>query len=163
MEPIELKFGTVRNPVVVSLKEYKGVKLFDVRKFFPDKVNDDILIPTKKGISFNAQQLNDFFELLNGNKPVIENFFTSEKVENPEIDIKLGSFFGRKFRFDFENNITSINLDSGFSERMNDETQRVMLLFLQCVHGALCEVLEQDDEIELIQDALSHRLDKVKW
>ena len=37
MEELIFKIGTKKNPLLITLKEFKGRKLVDIRKFFQDK------------------------------------------------------------------------------------------------------------------------------
>lgn len=71
-----LRLGSLTNPTVVALSEFKGRRLLDIRKFFFEETAST-LKPTKKGISLNAALVREIRELLNTNWDAIEEWLTS--------------------------------------------------------------------------------------
>ena len=76
MEELIFKIGTKKNPLLITLKEFKGRKFVDIRKFYQDKnEEEEKLLPTKKGITLNSLQLEQFIEVINTKSINISNFF----------------------------------------------------------------------------------------
>jgi hypothetical protein len=163
MEPIEYKIGSKRNPVIIALKEWNGRKLLDVRKFFMDKKDESNYLPTKKGISLSEIQLQQLIEVFNDKSGEISDFFESSVEEKSEIKLKLTSTIGRKFRFDFSNKRTELILDKDLSNKIGNENIEVVKKLLYSFQEVLFDVIEEDDEIELILDSLSHKMVKATW
>ena len=60
--PYEKKYGEF-NGTQVRVREFKGVKYVDIRKFFVEPKSGN-QIPTKKGISFAVSMISDCIGLL---------------------------------------------------------------------------------------------------
>ena len=67
MEQLVYKIGTLRNPILIDVKEFNNQKLIDIRKYFIDKDDSNKLIPTKKGISLNSFHLEQLIDTININ------------------------------------------------------------------------------------------------
>lgn len=163
MAELNYKIGTERNPILIAIKEFKGRKLIDIRKHFPDSKNKNDLIPTKKGISLNESQLAALLNELNTNKESIQKYFEQINQENLDINLNIGNSLGRKFRFDFENKKTDFFLDSDLANKIGDVHIDVVKKSFYAFHSALLDVIEDDDEIELILDIFSNKLNRTKW
>lgn len=59
-----IKIGSKRSPLVISLKDFKGSPLIDIRKFFLDR-QDDELKPTKKGLALKKNNFKLLLDTLN--------------------------------------------------------------------------------------------------
>lgn len=55
------KIGPVSSPLVITLDEFKGRRIVDIRRFFTDKESKD-LVPTKKGLSLTTGTFNSLEE-----------------------------------------------------------------------------------------------------
>ena len=65
-----LKLGSLTNPVIVSLIEYEGHRLLDIRKYFIEK-ESKALKPTRKGVSLNATLAREVQAVINANEDSI--------------------------------------------------------------------------------------------
>jgi hypothetical protein len=59
--------GPERAPIVISLGEYKGNRFLDIRRYYK-KRDSDALLPTRKGIGFNANVLEPVLDSVVDNK-----------------------------------------------------------------------------------------------
>jgi hypothetical protein len=60
----KIKIGSPKNPIVISLRDFKGSPLIDMRKFFLDR-NSDELKPTKKGLALKKHNFKLLLDTLN--------------------------------------------------------------------------------------------------
>ncbi len=60
-----------KEPIFVSISEYKKVKYLDIRKYYED---NDQWRPTKKGITVNSEQFSDLMNLLKDKENEIKEF-----------------------------------------------------------------------------------------
>lgn len=65
-----LRLGSASNPLVVTLTQWEGHRLLDIRKHFVDKKSQEIK-PTRKGVSLNANTARQVQEVLNEHKEAI--------------------------------------------------------------------------------------------
>lgn len=156
MEPLVFKIGTIRNPIVIDFKEFNNQKLVDIRKYFIDKNDSNNLVPTKKGISLNANQLNQIIEVLNTKSKSISEFFGSDEFREISVDVK--PIIGRSFQCRYENNKVTAVIDEEFKKRLSPENISLFVKLIESLSGALSEVLEQEDEKELILDVFNQKL-----
>lgn len=163
MAELNFKIGSDRNPVIISLKEFKGRKLIDIRKNFPNQNDKNDLIPTKKGISLNESQLSELLKKLNENKSSIEQHFQQIHHEDINIDLRIGSLLGRKFNFDFENKKTDFVIDPDLANRIGEDHIQVVKKSFYSFYKALLDVIEDDNDIEHILDMFSNNLNRTKW
>jgi len=165
MDKIISKIGTKKAPLIISLKEFEGNRLLDIRKYFMNK-DESELIPTKKGILLNSFQLNQLIDCLNSNGKDISTFFQKENINQiSEInaDIKDETLIGRSFKFNFENGITNISFDKNqLKATKTDDLQTIMKMLL-VFNSILNDVFDEQKEVETILDRLDHQLKKVKW
>lgn len=64
MEIGELQKG--KDKIIIALKEFKGKEYIDIRTHFEN--NDGDWIPTKKGVTFSPESLDEMIELLTAAK-----------------------------------------------------------------------------------------------
>jgi hypothetical protein len=159
MEQLVYKIGTLRNPILIDVKEFNNQKLIDIRKYFIDKDDTDKLIPTKKGISLNSFQLEQLIETLNINAKTVSDFF--QVKENRQIDIEIKPTIGRSFQCKYENNKTSVIIDEKLNERLSSENLLLFTKMVEALNIALLDVLEQEDEKELIMDVFNQRISRM--
>jgi hypothetical protein len=159
MEQLIFKIGTTRNPILIDFKEYNNFKLVDIRKFFIDKNDINNLLPTKKGISLNVNQLNQLIETINSNSNTISNFFKTDEINQINIDIK--PTIGRGFQCKYENNKTTVIINEDLKNRLPSDNLSLFSIMLDAFNKAMIDVLEQDDEIELIMDVFNQRILRV--
>lgn len=155
MEFLNLQIGNKNNPILISLKTFKGYKLFDIRKYYKDK-ETDVLKPTRKGISLNQSQLNQFFEKINENSKQINNFFGS----NISLDTKVvyQHTMGRKFDVQYENDEVKLILDYSFKNKYGADEIKVLKKFILITFNALHENLEDEDEVETILESINFKI-----
>ena len=70
----QVVIGNKKYPVVVSLKEYKGSPLIDIRKYYFDKKTEEIK-PTKKGIALQKNNYNLLIQSLIDSSPEVSKWF----------------------------------------------------------------------------------------
>jgi hypothetical protein len=162
MADLKYKIGTKKNPILITIKEFKGRKLIDIRKFFIDNNNTE-LMPTRKGISLNESQLIELLNSLNQNKNNIKKFFENINENDLEIELNLKNTLGRKFHFDFENKKTEFYLDSDLNKKIGTDHSEIIKKSFYAFYTSLIDVIEEDDEIELILDTFSNKLNRTKW
>ena len=75
-------FGSPSAPLVVKLREYKGARFLDIRRYYKDKKSGE-LKPTQKGVTLKAGALEPLIKLLTECEADIENWLSAE-VEEPE-------------------------------------------------------------------------------
>lgn len=68
MEFGELQKG--KDKIIVALKEFKGKEYIDIRTHFEN--DDGDWIPTKKGITFSPESLDELIEILKNAKKKLE-------------------------------------------------------------------------------------------
>lgn len=159
MEQLIYKIGTLRNPILIDVKEFNNQKLIDIRKYFIDKDDKDKLIPTKKGISLNSFQLEQLIETLNNNSKSVSNFFQVNEQKQIEIEIK--STIGRSFQCKYENNTTSVVIDEKLNDKLSSENLLLFTKMVEAFNISLLDVLEQEDEMELIMDVFNQRISRM--
>jgi hypothetical protein len=157
----ELKFviGSKRNPTVGSFSEFKGQKLFDLRKHFISPTNSEELIPTKKGISLNELQFKLLIESLNQFSPEIKEFFTESS--DFEIDMEITTTIGREFEIIYENGKTTLKIDENFKTKLAIDQLQLFSKLLDSFYKSLIDVVDDSDEIDLVMDGLNRRINKI--
>jgi hypothetical protein len=159
MEKLVFKVGTNRNPILIDFKEYNNQKLVDIRKYYIDKSDPNIVIPTKKGISLNVNQLIQIVEVLNTNSMSISDYFETNELKNINIEIK--STIGRSFQCKYENDRTIIIINEKLKDKLPTNCLLLFTQMLDAFNIALSDVLEHDDEIELIMDAVNQKISRM--
>ncbi|WP_282018184.1 transcriptional coactivator p15/PC4 family protein [Salegentibacter mishustinae] len=155
MEFLNLQIGNKRSPILISLKIFKGIKLFDIRKFYMEKETED-LKPTRKGISLNQNQLNQFLEKINENTTQINDFFDSQNSLKTEITY--AQTMGRKFDVRYENNEVKLILDHSFKEKYGTDEINVLKKVILATFNSLYENLEDEAEIQTILDSINFKI-----
>ena len=75
----QVVMGNKKYPIVISLSEYKGSPLVDIRKYYFDKKSEEIK-PSKKGIALQKNSFNLLAQTLIDSSPEIKKWF-EEKNE----------------------------------------------------------------------------------
>lgn len=160
MEQVEFRIGSPKSPIVMSLKEFKGKKLLDVRKYFRGSKDSDEIIPTRKGISLTGQQFSMVLDALNEHAEIIERFYSSsvDLNLNQNLDITVGSPLGRLFHFSFENDSTNVIIDKKIQEKFSEDHAALVVNLLLLFHKSLLDSLEDEEDVEMVLDSLSHRI-----
>jgi hypothetical protein len=164
MESIAYKVGSKKSPIVINLKEYKGVKLIDIRKFYQDKENKENLLPTRKGLSLTSYQLGEVIQILNQNKNDINSFFSNGTLfeSTSEIAIDFEQTIGRSFKLKFENDVTTVIFDESFKALYDSSSLGFLKNLLVQFYYSLTEVIEDQDDINIILDLLDKNLKKIQ-
>lgn len=156
MEELKFDIGTNRSPTIGRFSEFKGQKLFDLRKYFTNKDNPDEPIPTKKGISLNELQFRLLLESLNSNSTNIEEFFGSKNELN--INLEVIQSIGRDFEIVYENEETTLRVSETLSNKLTPEKIETFAVIIDSFYKSLIDVLEDSVEIEMIMDGLNRRI-----
>ncbi len=77
-------FGAANAPILVSLSEFEGTKIVDIRKHYRDKTTGE-LRPTAKGISLRQENLRELLAVLSESEPKILGWFLSEGSANSRV------------------------------------------------------------------------------
>lgn len=161
MEELSFKFGTNNSPVVIGLREYKGRKLVDIRKFYSVSKESDEILPTRKGISLNLFQFTELMNTFRSNKEVVEDFFNSSNlISETEIDTLVQSTTGRNFKIDFLNNSTQLTIDPNLDNKLNHCENEMFKKMILNIHIALNEVLDDEGDVSLVLDVFDKKLNK---
>jgi hypothetical protein len=156
MEELKFDIGTKRSPTIGRFSEFKGQKLFDLRKYFINKDKPDEPIPTKKGISLNEIQLRLLLESLNSKSRDIEEFFGSKNELN--IKQEIIQSIGRDFVIAYENGETTLRINETLAHKLTPEKTEIFAIVIDSFYKSLIDVLEDSDEIEMIMDGVNRRL-----
>lgn len=165
MEELIYKIGTKKNPLLIGLKEFKGRKLVDIRKFFQDKnESEEKLLPTRKGISLNQFQLEQFIEVLNTESHIISNFFQEGDISEKKIQVEITkSSFGRGFNLEYKNSDTVLKINQDFEDKIGKNNVDFFKKILNCLYQSANDIIEDQDDIELFLDLLNKNINKTKW
>ncbi len=68
--------STNREPIIIKLSSYRNAKFIDIRKYYEEQGEWK---PTKKGITMNNEQLNEFLKIIKNNENEINNWFKTEE------------------------------------------------------------------------------------
>jgi hypothetical protein len=156
MEELKFDIGTKRSPTIGRFSEFKGQKLFDLRKYFESKDDPDELIPTKKGISLNELQFRLLLEALNSKSREIEMFFESK--DELHINLEIIQSIGRDFDMAYENGESRLRMNESLASKLSPESTLMFTIIIDSFYKSLIDVVEDSDEIEMIMDGLNRRL-----
>jgi hypothetical protein len=156
MEELKFDIGTKRSPTIGRFSEFKGQKLFDLRKYFESKDDPDELIPTKKGISLNELQFRLLLEALNSKSREIEMFFESK--DELHINLEIIQSIGRDFDMVYENGESRLRMNESLASKLSPESTLMFTIIIDSFYKSLIDVVEDSDEIEMIMDGLNRRL-----
>ena len=156
MEELKFDIGTNRSPTIGRFSEFKGQKLFDLRKYFTGQDKVDEPIPTKKGISLNELQFRLLLESLNSHSREIEEFFSSEKALN--INLEIIQSIGRDFEIVYENGETTLKINETLANKLSPEKIDFFASVIDAFYKSLIDVLEDSAEIEMIMDGVNRKL-----
>ena len=155
MEELISNIGTEKNPTLIKIKEFKGRKIIDIRKYYFDKKEE--LQPTKKGISLNNSQFSNLTKHLSESETKIFEFL-KDKSYFENYQIKEESTIGRDFNLIFENKKTTLILNTKLANQLGVERidffQKLILHF----QTSLNEILDDENDIDLILDVFNRKL-----
>jgi len=163
MEKLNFQIGTKKNPVLIALKEFKGRRLIDIRKFFQSK-NEPVLVPTKKGISLNQLQFRQFIDVLNNEAENISYFFKDNIATNKNIVVNTtqGSI-GRSFDMEYNNGNSCLNISEELSYKLGKDNIDFFKNILDCVYLSAIDVIDDEDDVEMFLDILNKNINKREW
>lgn len=163
MEELNFKIGTNKNPVLIALKEFRGRKLIDIRKFFQNKDKSELL-PTKKGISLNQLQLEQFTSVLMEEADLISNFFQNNNSLANKIEVKtMEGSIGRSFDIEYNNAKTTLNINEQLKSKLGADNLDFFKNLMDCVYLSALDVIDDDDDIKMFLDVLNNKINKRKW
>ena len=165
MEELIFKIGTKKNPLLITLKEYKGRKFVDIRKFYQDKnEKEEKLLPTRKGITLNSLQLEQFIEVINTESNNISNFFQQSNNSANKIEVEItDSSFGRGFNIEYKNGETTLTINQNFKDKIGGNNVDFFKKLLFCFSESINDIIEDQDDIDLLLDILNKNINKTKW
>ena len=165
MEELIFKIGTKKNPLLISLKEYKGRKFVDIRKFYQDKnEKEEKLLPTRKGVTLNSLQLEQFIEVINTESNNISNFFQQSNNSANKIEVEItDSSFGRGFNIEYNNGETTLTINQNFKDKIGGNNVDFFKKLLFCFSESINDIIEDQDDIDLLLDILNKNINKTKW
>lgn len=160
MEHLNVFFGSKKNPILFSSKEFKGKKLIDIRKQFFNKSGE--ITPTKKGISMNSMQMREFLNIIVENIEFIREYINIDELPQDieSVSIDQTTTIGRSFNIDFENDKKILRIDSKLFPKLEKNGVDVFKLLLLSLYESLFEVIEEDSDIELILDTFDKHVRK---
>lgn len=165
LNELHFKIGSNKNPIQISLKNYKGRNLIDIRKCFlknNDKKEKE-LIPTRKGISLSKFQFEQMIEVLNSESSAILGFFEDDQSDrNFRLDI-VQSTFGRSFKMEYLNDEINLEIEEDFQKKMGENNSEFFRKMLYSIEQTAHDILEDQDDIEMFLDRLNYYLNKTKW
>lgn len=165
MEELIFKIGTKKNPLLIALKEFKGRKFVDIRKFYQDKnEKEEKLLPTRKGISLNSLQLEQFIEVINTESINISDFFQKSNNSANKIEVEItDSSFGRGFNLEYKNGETALSINQNFKDKIGENNVDIFKKLLYCFSESINDIIEDQDDINLLLDILNKNINKTKW
>ena len=165
MEELIFKIGTKKNPLLITLKEFKGRKFVDIRKFYQVKnEKEEKLLPTRKGITLNSLQLEQFIEVINTESMNISDFFQKSNNSANKIEVEItDSSFGRGFNLEYKNGETALSINQNFKDKIGENNVDIFKKLLYCFSESINDIIEDQDDINLLLDILNKNINKTKW
>lgn len=158
------KIGSERSPIVIELKSFNGRKFIDIRKYYTDKNNNGELSPTKKGIAVNDKQLVQIFDAIGRHQKEIKSHFEVAEIDLDEINIETNiAMLGRCFNVISENATTTVQLSNRLNEKLGEQGIEILQSFILGAYRAALNTYEDDDDLEMFLDNLSHQINRISF
>lgn len=156
MAEIRFVFGSKRNPVVMHLGDYEGRPRIDIRKYYYLKDNPEEMLPTRKGISLNHSELEQFLDILNSNKGNIDNYFQGNQMSSiNQSFLGEGLPIGRTFDVEFQNGETKVLIGSELSKLKDKTSEEVMTYLLEAFYRSALDAIDDDDDFDMLISKLN--------
>lgn len=161
MDRLIYEIGKKNSIIRVYLKIFEGIKLIDIRKYYTKNDTEEIL-PTKKGISLNRNQYNNFINELKTHQTSITDFF-GEQNESEIYNLNIESFIsGRLFNFVHENGHRELQIDKKFVQKFENDKLILLKNILQILYSCLYDVFDDQEDIDRFLDYFSDKLLKLQ-
>ena len=162
MAEIKYVFGTKRNPIVIHLGEYQGRPRVDIRKHYPSKDNTEELLPTRKGISLNHSQLEQFLNIVNSNKETVDDFFQGKHIDSVNKSfLEEKPLIGRSFNIEFNNSETKVSINSELSHLKNKVSEELIPQLLEAFYRSALDAIEDSDDFDMLMNKLNFFLNRI--
>jgi len=162
MAEIKYVFGTKRNPIVIHLGEYQGRPRVDIRKHYPSKDNTEELLPTRKGISLNHSQLEQFLNIVNSKKETVDDFFQGKHIDSVNKSfLEEKPLIGRSFNIEFNNGETKVSISSELSHLKNKESVELIPQLLEAFYRSALDAIEDSDDFDMLMNKLNFFLKRI--
>ena len=162
MAEIKYVFGTKRNPIVIHLGEYQGRPRVDIRKHYPSKDNTEELLPTRKGISLNHSQLEQFLNIVNSKKETVDDFFQGKHVDSVNKSfLEEKPLIGRSFNIEFNNGETKVSISSELSHLKNRASVELIPQLLEAFYRSALDAIEDSDDFDMLMNKLNFFLKRI--
>jgi hypothetical protein len=150
------KIGSVKNPILIELKMFNGLKIIDIRKYYLSSDNSNNYLPTRKGISLSGVQLVEVLNLINQKTTDISRHFALDAI--PETEVKYTNNFGRYFNVNYANNAVQIDINEDFARLIDETNLSFFVKILESLYHSLHQVLEEEMDVNLILESFNNRL-----
>ena len=162
MAELKYVFGTKRNPIVIHLGEYEGRPRVDIRKHYPSKDDPEELLPTRKGISLNHSQLEQFLDIINTKKDTVDDFFQGKHIDSANHTfLEEKPLIGRGFNVEFNNNETKVSISSELSQLKNKSSEELIPILLEAFYRSALDAIEDSDDFDMLMNRLNFFLKRI--
>ena len=162
MAELKYVFGTKRNPIVIHLGEYEGRPRVDIRKHYPSKEDPEELLPTRKGISLNHSQLEQFLDIVNSKKETVDDFFQGKHIDSVnQTFLEEKPLIGRGFNVEFNNGETKVTISSELSHLKNRASEDLMPQLLEAFYRSALDAIEDSDDFDMLMNRLNFFLKRI--
>ena len=162
MAELKYVFGTKRNPIVIHLGEYEGRPRVDIRKHYPSKEDPEELLPTRKGISLNHSQLEQFLDIVNSKKETVDDFFQGKHIDSfNQTFLEEKPLIGRGFNVEFNNGETKVSISSELSHLKNRASEELIPQLLEAFYRSALDAIEDTDDFDMLMNRLNFFLKRI--
>ena len=153
--------GSQKQPIFITIDEYKGHKYVDIRKYFLDNEGENVA--TRKGIKLNVSQFSRMLEQIKTESELIEQELKLGESSNVEILRELNvstsdNLRGRIFQVEHLNGTRDVAIATQFLDNIEDDTKHVVGAMVSTLYEALFDILEDDVVLNDVLDRWSHLL-----
>lgn len=153
--------GSQKQPIFITLDEYKGHKYVDIRKYFLD--NEGQHVATRKGVKLNVSQFSRMLEQIMTESELIEQELKLGESSNVEILRELNvstsdNLRGRIFQVEHLNGTCDVAIEKNFLDNIDGDIKQVVGAMVSTLYEALFDILEDDVVLNDVLDRWSHLL-----
>lgn len=162
MAELKYVFGTKRNPIVIHLGEYEGRPRVDIRKHYVSKDDPKELLPTRKGISLNHSQLEQFIKIINSKKETVDDFFQGKNIDSVnQTFLEEKPLIGRGFNVEFNNGETNVTISSELLHLKNKASEELIPQLLEAFYRSALDAIEDSDDFDMLMNRLNFFLKRI--
>lgn len=153
--------GSQKQPIFITIDEYKGHKYVDIRKYFLD--NEGEHVATRKGVKLNVSQFSRMLEQIKAESELIGQELKLGESSNVEILRELNvstavNLRGRIFQVEHLNGTRDVAISTQFLDNIEGDTKHVVGAMVSTLYEALFDILEDDVVLNDVLDRWSHLL-----